>query len=346
MTKMLAALLYGKEDVRIENIEIPKISDNEVLVKVETALTCGTDLKVFKRGYHAQMIKLPSVFGHEFSGIIAQVGKNVKNWKVGQRVVAANSAPCDACFYCKINRKSLCENIEWNNGAYAQFIKIPPRIVEKNMLEIPRGTTFNEAALVEPLACVVHGIEDCNIKADDVVAINGSGPIGLMFVKLSKLKGAKVIITDFSEERLETAKELGADEIINLNGVKDVVKAVRELTENERGADVAIESVGKPETWEKTIVMARKGGTVNLFGGCPQDTSIKIDTSLIHYNELTLKGTFHHTPEYIREALRLISTKKVDANKWISKEMPLENLLDAFKEMMNQKVIKVAIKPN
>jgi L-iditol 2-dehydrogenase len=338
---MRAAVLYGKEDVRIEDIPTPTVNESEVLVRVETALTCGTDVKVFKRGYHAQMIKPPSVFGHEFSGVVVEAGKNVQDW-LDKRVVAANSAPCDTCFYCRIGRQSLCENIQWLNGAYAEFIKIPDRIVEKNLLEIPTHVSFNEAALVEPLACVVHGMEESNIKENDTVVINGSGPIGLMFVVLTKLRNTRVVVCDASKDRLQIAREVGADETININEV-DQVQAIREFTEH--GADVAIEAVGLPEVWEKAIAMVRKGGTVNLFGGCPSGTSIRVDTKTVHYDEVTLKGVFHHTPRYVRQALQLIAEKKIDATKLISKEMPLENLVEALREMMNQKVIKIAIKP-
>ena len=155
---MKAAVLYGKEDLQIESVAVPSIGDGDVLVRVQAALTCGTDVKVFRRGYHARMIVPPALFGHELSGDIVAVGKDVRNFRAGQRVVAANSAPCLECFYCKRGNENLCEDLLFNNGAYAEYIRIPSRIVERNMYEIPPHVTYQDAALVEPLACVLRGI--------------------------------------------------------------------------------------------------------------------------------------------------------------------------------------------
>jgi L-iditol 2-dehydrogenase len=345
MKKMLAAVLHGQKDVRMEEVPVPEIGEGEVLVKIKAALTCGTDAKVFLRGYHAKMLKPPCVFGHEFAGVVEEVGEGVNGFEVGEKVVAANSAPCGKCFYCKLGRESLCHNLLFINGAYAEYIKIPAPIVEQNLLKIPEHVSFKHAALVEPLACVVHGVEESNIKLGDTVAIIGAGPIGLMFLMLAKLKGARVISSDAMPERLEAAKKLGADEVIDASKVVDQVKAVKELTEGWEGVDVAIEAVGVPELWEKTILMARKGGTVNLFGGCAAGTSIKIDTELLHYNELTIKGVFHHTPYYVKRALDLIASNSINAGALITHEFPLNRVKEALELIVNKKGIKSAVIP-
>ncbi|PXF54884.1 MAG: hypothetical protein C4B58_15510 [Deltaproteobacteria bacterium] len=210
MAKMKCAIFYGPMDVRIEKVEVPIPTDDEILVKVKAALTCGSDLKTYRRG-HPTMIKPPSPFGHEFSGEVVKIGRNIKSKiKVGDRIVCANTAPCGYCFYCRLGRESMCENLIYLNGAYSQYIIVQKRIVEKNTFIIPKDISFEEAALLEPLACVVHGIEESGIMMGDRVAINGAGPIGLMFVKLAGLKGAYIIVSDLSKDRLDTAKKMGA----------------------------------------------------------------------------------------------------------------------------------------
>ncbi len=342
--KMKAAVFYGIKDVRMKEIEVPEIGPSEVLVKIKAALTCGTDRKMYLRGYH--LVKPPFVFGHEFAGDIVRVGSKVKNFREGMRVVAANSAPCNHCFYCKIGRPSMCDNLTLRlSGAFAEYVEIPSPIVEQNLLEITSHVSYQEAALVEPLACVVHGIEESNIKLGDTVVVNGAGPIGLMYVQLAKLKGARVISTDIEEERLKTAKELGADELINVSLVDNQIQAVRNLTERKRGVDVAIEAVGLPKIWEKTIHMVRKGGVVNLFGGCASGTKITIDTKLLHYSEITIKGVFHHTPQYVKRALDLISQGSIDTNSFITGEFALSDFPDVLNMMINHQGIKIAVIP-
>ncbi len=342
--KMQAAMLYGAMDMRLEEVPVPDISPKEVLVKVEVALTCGTDAKVYLRGGHPRMITPPSTFGHEFSGRIAKVGKEVATLKDGMRVVAANSAPCQSCFYCKIERPSLCEDLLFLNGAYADYIRIPERIIQQNLLSIPEGVSFREAALVEPLACVLHGVEESGIRIGDTVAINGAGPIGILFLQLIKLKGAKAIVTDKNRERLEIAESCGADETIDVSST-DQVEAVRGLTYGGRGVDVAIEAVGDPQVWEKTVAMVRGGGTVLLFGGCPPGTRIEVDTHPIHYLELTIKGIFHHTPYYVTKALDLISSGAIDTKSLITHQLPLGRLSEALEMVIDHRGLKVAIIP-
>jgi L-iditol 2-dehydrogenase len=340
--RMKAQLFYGPGDVRFEETDIPRIGKGEALVRIKSALTCGSDLKTYKRG-HPTMIVDGSVFGHEWAGDIVELGEGVKDFAVGDRVVAANSVPCFKCYYCKLERYSMCENIVYNNGAYAEYIKIPENILSVNTLKIPDHIEYSAAALLEPLACAVHGIDESNITEGDIVVVNGAGPIGLFFVALAKLKGAIVISSDLSNERLITAKELGADFTVNATKVEDQVKAVKDLTEGGKGVDVAIEATGFPKVWEMTILMARKGGTVNLFGGCASGTSITIDTQLLHYCELTIKGIYHLTPYHVRKAFKLIEKGLFDTSKFITSDMPLEKLVDALELMGEQKGIKYNI---
>ena len=341
----MAAVLYGKEHLEIESVAVPELGPGDLLVRVRTALTCGTDVKVFRRGYHARMIVPPALFGHELAGDIVRTGDKVRQFKIGQRVVAANSAPCFNCFYCRRGLENLCEDLLFNNGAYAEFIRIPARIVERNTYEIPDHVTYHEAALVEPLACVLRGLEETGVMPGDSVAVMGLGPIGSMFVRLAKVYGARVIAIGRRQSQLDRAQEMGADEgIIAADGV-DIVPTVKSLTHG-RGVDVAIEAVGHPAAWQTAVRMLRRGGTVNFFGGCPTDTKVNLDTNLLHYSELTCKASFHHTPKHIRKALELVTSGDIAANDFINRTEPLSNLLEVMRHLMSHNGhMKTAIIP-
>src|SRR5262249_24423068 len=206
---MTAAVLYGKEHLQIETVDVPRIGRGDVLVRVRAALTCGTDVKVFRRGYHARMIVPPALFGHELAGDIVEMGERVRGFKVGQRVVAANSAPCGKCYFCERGQDNLCQDLLFNNGAYAEYIRIPERIVEKNMYEVPEKVTYQDAALVEPLACVLRGLEETGIKPGDTIAVIGLGPIGMMFVRIAKaVYNARVIAIGRRPTQLDRAKNM------------------------------------------------------------------------------------------------------------------------------------------
>lgn len=343
---MKATLFYSPGDIRYTEVEVPQINPREVLVKVNTALTCGTDIKTFRRGHPVLIKTTPSGFGHEFSGTVAQIGSEVDNVKVGQRVVAANSAPCNNCYYCRMAKPNLCENLDFLNGAYAEYIVIPKHIVENNMIILPDNVAFEEAAFCEPLAVVLHGIERSDIDIGKTVGIVGMGAIGLLFVKLAKIKGARVIAMGRNPLKLKLAKEFGgADEVVDLTKYRDPEQAVRDLTPEGKGLDVAIEAVGQPEVWEKAISLTRKGGTINLFGGCEKGTSIQVDTRRLHYDELKIVSIFHHTPYYFAKAFKLISNKMLDVNKLITETYPLDQLKQALEQHESGRIIKAAIKP-
>ena len=292
------------------------------------------------------MIKsTPSGFGHEFSGIIADAN-GVNGFKNGDRVVAANSAPCGECFYCKKEQYNLCENLQFLNGAYAQYVIIPKLIAQKNLIKIPDNLPFEYAAFTEPLANVVHGIDRVEIKKGDIVGICGLGPIGLFFAKLAKMKGAKVIAAARNPLKLKMAKEFAqVDEIIDLTQCNNLVEAFVNFSDEKRGLDIAIECVGLPEIWQNMFNATRKGGQVLLFGGCKSGTEVCFDAKKMHYDEVNIISVFHHTPKYIRKSLELIASGEIDVSKLITATLPLEKLEDAMKSHINGDVIKFLIKP-
>jgi L-iditol 2-dehydrogenase len=342
---MLAAVLYGKEDVRLEQAPVPAIGPGDILVRVRAALTCGTDVKVFRRGYHARMIVPPAVFGHEFAGDVVAAGASVTRFQPGQRVVAANSAPCLECFQCKRGKVNLCEDLLFNNGAYAEYIRVPERIVERNTYELAPHLHYRDAALAEPLACVVKGLNDTGLESGDTVAVIGIGPIGSMFVRLARLRGAKVIAVGRRRAKLEHTLTLGADRVVATEETRDPVAAVRELTGG-HGADIVIEAVGQPQTWNWSVEMLRRGGVVNFFGGPASGTRVELDTNLMHYSEITCKASFHHTPKAFRDALDIIESGGITAADFVQAEEPLRCLPKVlFQLMEGSRTLKTAIIP-
>jgi L-iditol 2-dehydrogenase len=344
---MTAAVLYGSEDLKIESVEIPPLAPDEALVRVKVALTCGTDLKVWKRGYHARMITPPAIFGHELAGVVERVGTEVPNSiRIGARVVPSNSAPCGVCLFCRKGRSNHCEDLLFNNGAYAEFIRIPGRIVRQNMLEIPAHVSFLDAAMVEPVACVLRGITETGVQPGDTTVLIGCGPIGLKFIRMLACRGVKVIALGKRPSQVKAAECMGARAALDVSSLSDPVRAVRRLTDGARGADSVIEAVGSPETWEWAVQMVRCGGTVNLFGGCPQGTRIQFDPTALHYSEITIKSTFHHTPRFIREALDAIARGEIRASDFVNSEIPLRDLPLMFEHMKYRNgEMKVAVIP-
>ena len=343
---MKAAILHGKENIRIEDITPPRLNPGEVRVRIEAALTCGTDLKVFKRGYHARMIVPPAVFGHEMAGIVSEVappapsdggrmaarpGGGNLDWKIGDRVVPANSAPCGNCFHCGAGQENICDDLQFLNGAYAESIVVPARIARKNLLRLKPETDFADAALVEPLACVVQGVDDTKLRAGQHVLVIGAGPIGLMFAALAKSLGCDATVAGRRAARLEAAQRLGANQAIDIGDGWNLPAKIRAATKTH--FDAVIEAVGRPETWEASVHLVRKGGTVNFFGGCPAGTTVELDTTFIHYSDLTLLASFHHTPRAIRRALEFIEAGVIHAGDFVDGECPLTQLPELFQNM-------------
>jgi L-iditol 2-dehydrogenase len=340
---MQAAVLHGRKDVRIEDVPVPRAAPGELIVRVGAALTCGTDLKVFRRGYHARMIVPPALFGHELAGTVVEVGEGVEGFPDGSRVVALNSAPCGECYFCQHGQENLCDDLLFNNGAYAEFIRIPARIVAKNTLHIPDHVPLEHAALTEPLACAVHGFEDSRPYPG---AIIGGGPLGLMILHVAALAGCEVIAVVKHDGQVEAARQLGAAHVVQTGSIRKAIRETRALTPRNRGVDIAIEAVGLPEAWEEAVEMVRKGGTVNFFGGCAVGTHVSLDTNRIHYSDITLRATFHHTPAICRKSLDLIASGRFQAGAFITGHAHLYELNRVFEKLMNRSSeIKTAIVP-
>jgi L-iditol 2-dehydrogenase len=261
------------------------------------------------------------------------------------RVVANNSAPCHRCYYCCRNLPNLCDDLLFINGAYAEYIVVPERIVYTNLLELPASLPFAVACLTEPLACVLHCLDHAALHPGDTVVVNGDGPSGLMLVAVAKWRGARVILCGRAAPRLALARQFGADAVVNYAEVPNQIEAVRALTDANRGADVAIEAVGRPEVWEATVGMVRKGGQAIFYGGCRRGTSIRLDTHALHYDQLTLQGVFHNTPYHVRLALSLLADEIVPGAALITHSLPLTQLPTAFDLMMHRQALKVAICP-
>ena len=337
---MLAGILVSPQKIEIRETETPKPSRGEVLVKIQSALTCGTDLKAFVRGH--PMIPMPGVFGHEFSGVIAEVGHEVKGFRSGDEVMAVHSAPCGMCGYCKKNLFNLCENIMNTKvlGAFAEYILLPEHIVKQNLFHKPPHLGFEEAAFLEPLACVVHGMSGLPLDKDDCVLIIGAGPIGLLHLLLARLRNAKVIISGLEQERLNLAKELGADIAVV---PEELPIAVKEFSPP--GVDFVFECTGNTEVWEHSVNYVRRGGSVILFGGCKEGTKVTYDTHRLHYDELTLKGVFHFSPLDVKTAYDLLKNNALDIPPLISGRYPLTELRTAMERLSKGEGIKYAIIP-
>jgi L-iditol 2-dehydrogenase len=337
--KMLAAILKKPGKIELEEIKVPEISKSEILVKVQVALTCGTDLKAYKRGH--KVIPMPGLFGHEFSGTIVKKGRYVKKFKEGDDIMTVHSAPCFACPYCKKELFNLCNNIMKTKilGAFSEYIVIPEHILKVNTFHKPKNVSFIEAAFLEPLSCVVHGIRNIDIKEDDNVIVIGAGPIGLLHLLVLKMNNPRLIMVDKHLEKLKVAKKLGADHVL----LSSHTKHHKEIADI--GFDYVFECTGTVDVWEDSINLVRRGGTVILFGGCPSGTKVSYSTERIHYDEITLKGVFHFTPSDVKYAYEILCERKVNVSGLISGIYSLKEVRKAFEMLAEGKGIKYAIIP-
>jgi L-iditol 2-dehydrogenase len=294
-----ALIFHGPGDLRLEDVPEPVAGPGDVLVQVEVALTDGTDAKALQRGHPLLLGPPPSPFGHEFCGIDVALGR---------RVVAANSAPCGVCAACRRGEETLCENLlPLLNGAYAELILVPERIARRNLHRVPPGLTPEVAALVEPLACCLHGIARAGIEAGDSVAILGAGPIGLMLCACAADAGGRPFVVGGRAERRELAPLFGAKPVADR-------------------ADVVIEAAGTPRAWHDALDLVRPGGTVVLFGGLPRGAEVGVDSYRLHYEELTLRGAFHHTPATVRAALAFLAVGAYPWERLITHRVGLEGV--------------------
>jgi L-iditol 2-dehydrogenase len=311
-----AAVLYAPGDLRVEAVPEPAPGPGEVVLEIGAALSCGTDVKSVARG-HPSIAGYPSRLGHEFAGTVRAAGEGVA-WAPGERVFCGNSAPCGACRPCRRGRESLCEDLEYLLGGFAEQVLVPQRIAAKNLHRIPGGLDFRLAALAEPLGCVVHALDV--VAAGETAVVLGAGSLGLMHCALLASGGARVTVLDPHPERLAVAERFGAAEtIVAERGPADVDQVPG-------GADLVVEAVGRPEAWELAVAMAVPGGTVNLFGGCARDSTFTIPTARVHYDEVTLTGTYHHAPRYLARALEILAAGAWPWTELLGPEIPLEDL--------------------
>lgn len=341
-------MFYGPGRLSIEEVPVEEPGPGEIAVAVHAAATCGTDVKSYRRGHPKLFPVLPARFGHEFAGIVTATGEGVQRFRPGMRVVAANTAPCGQCWACTIQRPNLCENLTFLNGAFAEQIIVPAPIVARNTFELPAALDFDAAVPLEPLATVVHGIAESGIGMGDTVIVHGAGPIGLMFVRLAALRGAQVVAADLSGSRLRQAEAAGAAQTINVGDIPAAAAravAVRNYTPGGRGADVAVEAVGLADVWEQAVQSLRPGGTAVLFGGPPPGSRLSVDAVAMHYSEYTLKGVFHHTPQYVEAAVRLLATGQVDGRMFITERRPLSALVESLEDMARGHGSKYVLTP-
>lgn len=335
-------LFYAPKDVRLEDVPVPEVGVGEVLVRIKAATTCGTDKKTFERGHPVLIKSVPSPFGHEMAGVVEKTGKNVTTVAVGDRVVVANSAPCLDCFYCKKQKPNLCENLIFLNGAFAEYLLVPPAIVTRNLHKIPDALTFDEAALSEPLACVIHAAEQMGISHGETVAVIGTGPMAFLFIEVVRHLGGRTMIIGRNEERLSLARDFGATTVNSTT--EDAVQAVKAKTGG-HGADVAIEAVGQPATWQQAVSLVRKGGRVCLYGGAPRGTSFALDTYRVHYEEITVSGIFHHTPAVFKTAVEWLSLGKIRTKEFISEKRSLSDVAAILSGQDKASPLKFVIRP-
>ncbi len=341
---MRANVLVKPGQIELREIETPSPEIGEVVLKIRAALTCGTDLKTFLRGH--PKFPLPTLFGHEFSGEIAQLGHNVGGFREGDQVMSVPSAPCGRCYYCLRGQDNICETAmaKYAHGAYAEYIKIPAHIVAQNMFLKPSNLSFQEAALLEPLACVIHGLSLTKLREDDTVVVIGSGAIGLLYLLALRALGLhKIIMMARRTYKLSLAKHLGAYKTIDVSeGISR--EMILDFTTG-RGADAVIECTGNPTIWESAVNMVRRGGEVILFGGCKPGSTVTFDTQRLHYDQVTIRSPFHLTRASVRQAFNLLAERQLLASCLITDSYPLDQLGEVFSLLQRGDCIKYAVIP-
>jgi 2-desacetyl-2-hydroxyethyl bacteriochlorophyllide A dehydrogenase len=337
---MIAAVLHKPEDMRVEEVPVPEIGEYEVLISVQRCGICGTDPHIYRGHFPAPT---PLIQGHEFSGEVVETGSAVTSVKIGDRVTADINISCGKCFYCRMGQKLFCEDIVQlgvhTNGAFAQYVKAP----EVNVYKLPPGMTWEEAAYIEPLACVIRGQDRANITMGSTVAIIGAGPMGLVHAQLAKMNGAStVIMSEMNPTRIEKALSLGVDHVIDASA-QDPVKAVQDLTEG-RGADFVIEAVGAIPTYQQAFQMVRRGGVLVTYGAAPANATMEIRPFEIYSKELTIVGSYAGTYDTWLKAINLISSKRFKPGDIISKTIPLPSIVEGIKEVIHNKdIIKIIV---
>jgi L-iditol 2-dehydrogenase len=340
---MRAVVFHGPGDLRDEVLPVPEPARGEIVIRIDAALTCGTDVKVRRRGHPVMLPRVPTVFGHEFAGTVTAVGAGVSRVGEGDRVAAANSAPCGECRPCLAQRPNLCEDLLFVNGAYGEYIALPPRLVAKNVVRLERLPAAR-AAFAEPLACALLGIARARLETGQTVAVFGHGPLGCLLAMVAAAHKCRVIVVGKAGWRLDRARALGIGECLDASATADVVGDLRAITDG-RGPDVTIDATGRPEVWEQAMAAVGRGGSVVFFGGCAPGTTVQVDTRRAHYEELTLVGAFHHTPELIRQAVDALESGTIVPDGLLTHRMRLDGVHVALDLMRKGEALKVLIEP-
>lgn len=340
---MKAARLFGPGDLRVEDVPDPEPGPGEVVLAVRSALTCGTDVKMLRRG-HPAIGSYPVPMGHEFAGEIMSIGREVHAFQPGDQVFCADSAPCGGCYQCERGRFSLCESLEYLFGGFAEYLLVPARIVATNMHVLPDRLQMTIAPMAEPLACAIHAVETGGIAAGESAVVVGAGSLGLMLCAVLTARGADVLVLDPNEARLERAARFGAAGTGLATRGRTDVEVVRSRTGG-RGAEHVFEAVGRPEAWEQAIAMACPGGMVTLFGGCPRGTQVRVPTHRVHYEQVTLRGSYHHCPQYVRSALDLLTEGSHPWQELCGPRIGLHELADALEGRLGEAGVKYVVIP-
>ena len=343
------ARLHAPGDLRLEPLPEPQAGAGDLVIRVLACGTCGTDVKILHHG-HAN-ITLPRVMGHEVAGEIIEVGAGVDAWSVGDRVQVIAAIPDGECFQCRRGFQTVCEHLEsigyHYDGGFAEFMRVPAKVLAVDGVNrIPEHVTAAEAAVTEPLACVLNGQELADVHEGDAVVVVGAGPIGCLHVRLARARGAaQVVLIDVNPSRLELASRVQPDALID-GSTTDPIAAVLDLTGG-RGADVVITAAASKPAQEQALAMAMPRGRVSLFGGLPKDDPIiRSDSNLIHYRELAVVGAYGSAPRHNREALELIASGQVPVADLLTNRLPLDRVADAIQIVERGEGIKVVIEPN
>jgi len=341
---MRAAMLFGKDDLRVETLPIPRIGNGEILLRVKAAAVCGTDIRMFRNGARGVGPESPLVLGHEVSGVIEAVGSGVNGYREGMRVAIAPNMGCGVCDMCVSGNTQLCATYKAFGinipGGFAQYMKIPEAAVRQgNVAEIPDGADFRDAALVEPLSCVYTAFKKCATSAGDTVLVIGAGPIGLMHAKLALMAGAsRVFMNDISAERLHLCTEAEPSIVAVAGG--PLVQRMAELTGG-RGVDVCITAAPVPEIQVAALEVAAINGRVMFFGGLPEGRSkVPLDTNLVHYKQITISGTTRSSLSQYRQTLGLVASGAVKVKDLITSVSPVEEIRSSFDRVMQGKGLK------
>ena len=345
---MRAVVLSGPNQFAPADIEKPQIGPDEILLEMKAAAICGTDMRILT-GKKTKGVRYPSVIGHEFCGVIAEVGADVKGYEVGEKVAVANVIPCHHCSSCLRGRTNACldrKAIGYEfDGGFEEYIRIPSICIENgNVVKLPEYMSYQAGALIEPLSCCIRGLKNAGTGFNDDVLIVGAGPIGLFHLQLSKIAGArKVIVSEPNEQRRKVALELGADLVVD--PTKEDLPAIVDRETNGQGMDVIVMAIGVPALVNSTLKLCKRGGTVNLFAGFAGTGESTVEVNTIHYNEINVNGSTAYKLEDYLAAAEMIKSGKIDADKIVTHRFKIEDFQKAYDVCVAGTGLKVIIEP-